>query len=370
MNRIPTGTPTNARDAAALRQGSESADEALRSASEVTFVVPTYRRPDVLRQCLEHLCALDPAPGAFEVRVLDNGAPETSRAVVAEFAGRLNLHYTENEPGHGLGFSLNRGADAALGEIVIELNDDALVPSDFLERVLPHFDDASVGVVGVRAIENGYASTAGGIGRIDERTLEVTGNFDQSTAGPIDVEHVYGFCYAYRRELLDRGGRHDTTLLARDYSSGNRIETDHCLTARRLGYRVLYDGSIAVTHLAKPRGDLSERSERWRLNHIRNTLYLYLKHFGLFGRGAIALRYGLKHDVGLISLLKRPTPANARYFWVGLRARGSAVWHWLVNRASGDRLKPRTRGAEGVAPPIANSPAGATTVGGLSGRTA
>ncbi|MEQ8848770.1 glycosyltransferase [Botrimarina sp.] len=297
-----------------------------------TFVIPTYRRPDVLRQCLEHLCELQPGEGPFEVRVLDNGAPETSGHVIAEFAERLNVYYVENEPGHGMGYSLGRGAEAALGELIVELNDDALVPPDFLARVGGLFARRpEVGVVGFRAIEEGYASDDGSIGAIDADALTVRGNFDRETDGPVEVEHVYGFCYAYRRQLLERGGRHDKVLLAKDYSSGNRIETDHCLTARRLGYRVIYDGTIAVVHLAKPRTDLSERSERWRLNHLRNTLYLFLKHFGPFGRRAMALRYGLTHDVGLISLLKRPTPANARYFWVGLRARGSAVGHWLLH---------------------------------------
>jgi GT2 family glycosyltransferase len=209
------------------------------------------------------------------------------------------------------------------------MNDDALIDPDFLTRLDALFaGDPRIGVVGVRAIEDQYVNLPGGIGEIDRRSGEVVGNFNRETDRPIDVDHVYGFCYAYTREVMTRGGRHDETQLAKDFSSGNRIETDQCLTAKRLGFRVIYDGRIAVRHLAKPRADMSERSLRWKLNHTRNTLYLFLKHYGPFGNRGLSLRFAMK-DLGIRSALRNPTKANWAYFGTGLRARISAVWHWL-----------------------------------------
>lgn len=295
-----------------------------------SIVLPTYRRQDVLRQCLEHLVASDLPLGESEVLVYDNGSPQDSQSVVEDFAERLPVRYVNNGVGHGLGYSLTRGAVEAVGEFVLEINDDALVPGDFFSRVANVFaSDPRVGVVGVRAIEKGYMGRGDAIGHLDRKTLEVLGNFDRATQGPIDVEHVYGFCYAYRRALVEAGAGHDTILLAQDYSSGNRIETDQCLMAARMGYRVVYDGSIAVEHLAKPRGDMDEFSPRWRLNHVRNTLYLYLKHFGWFGRSGMGVRFCFLHDLGLVSFLKRPTKSNWLYFSISVRARVSAIWHWL-----------------------------------------
>lgn len=307
----------------------------------VSVIVPTYRRADVLVQCLTHLYQARPHDVRWEILIFDNGWPELSRRVVEDFHGRLPVHYTANEPGHGLGYSLLRGARQAAGDIIIEMNDDALIPPNFIDRILTIFNsDRRIGVVGVRAIEQNYASNCGGISGFNDESGEVVGNFNRPTAEMIDVDHVYGFCYAYRRELLERGGGHDEVLLAQDYSSGNRIETDHCLTARKLGYRVVYDGRIAVEHLAKPRADMSERSPKWKLNHTRNTLYLYLKHFGWFGRRALALRFCFLIDLGLRSALLRPSRANWGYFFVGIRARVSAVWHWARYLASRPPLKP------------------------------
>jgi GT2 family glycosyltransferase len=293
-----------------------------------SIIVPTYKRPEVLAQCLAHLAALDYPLDRVEVQVFDNGGAEQSAHVAEPFFDRLPLTYAINPGAHGMGYSLNRGLRTCRGARIVEMNDDALVPPDFLQACDAAFArDPRIGCVGFRAIEDGYQDSGDGIGRIDD-SGEVVGNFHREHGGPLEVEHVYGFCYAYTRAALLRGGVHDEVLLARDYSSGNRIETDHCLTLRRLGFKVVYDSSIAVRHLAKPRGDYDERSLRWKLNHTRNTLYLFLKHYGPFGKRCLALRFALVQDVGVLSALRRPNRANLAYFLTGLHGRISALWHY------------------------------------------
>lgn len=298
----------------------------------VTFVVPTYRRPAELKLCLEHLDQLRLPPNTLlKVIVLDNGAPDDSRSVVEGFRPALDIEYHLNDPGHGLGYSLIKGATLATGDFIVELNDDALVPTELLLRMDAVFTAMpEVGVLGFRAIEEGYEDSGGEIGIINSTTKEVEANFSRVTSDLREVEHVYGFCYAYRRRMLELGARHDSVLLSKDYSSGNRMETDHCLMVKSCGFKVMYDGSLAVTHLAKPRGDMSERSLRWRVNAIRNTLYLFLKHFGLFGRKALALRYALTHDIGIRSAILAPSRKNLLYFLVGCWARASGLAHYGV----------------------------------------
>lgn len=300
-----------------------------------TFVIPTYRRADTLTQALEHLCRLNYHLGQTEVLVLDNGEINHTSEVGEQFVGRLPLTYLVNPQNLGPGGSLARGLALAKGERIVLMNDDALIPTDFLRRCDETFgSDPQIGCIGFRAVEKDYHEQPGGIGQVD-RSGVVIGNFDRSTDQTIDVEHVYGFCYAITRAARDAGGCFDKTLLAQPYASGNRIETDHCLTIRRLGFRVVYDGRLAVTHLAKPRTDIAERSARWRINEIRNTFYLFLKHYGLFGKGFMAARYGLLHDLGIVSAVKHPTRKNWEYVWTGLTARASAVAHYFKYLSTG-----------------------------------
>jgi GT2 family glycosyltransferase len=301
------------------------------AAPEYSIVLPTYRRPDVLAQCLAHVAGLDYPLEHVEVLALDNGGPADNSAAVAEpFRGRLRLTYVVNEVNGGYGFSVNRGLSRSTGRKIVILNDDAMLPPSFLRACDTAFaSDPAVGCLGCRVIEKGYPRQGDGIGRVAD-SGDIVANFDQDCGGPVEVEHVYGFCYAITRRALEAAGLYDRTLLAKPYSSGDRIETDHCLSIRRAGLRVVYDPRIVVAHLARPRADYNERSPAWKLNHTRNTLYLFLKHYGVLGKKGLALRFALARDVGIRSLLRRPSGDNLRYFLTGLRARASGLGHYLL----------------------------------------
>jgi len=297
----------------------------------ISIIIPTFYRPETLDRCLQCIHSQLQTNLIFEVIVLDNGQCDQTKAIVEKYKHHLNeIVYIRNPFGHGLGYSVTKGVGLAKYDLILELNDDALLPTDALSCIANTFElHPDIGVVGVRAIEKGYSLEEGGIGTIDALGMRIVGNFSTETDVIVDVEHVYGFCYAYRKAVLAGGGIHDHNLIAQDYSSGCRLETDHCLSIRRLGYRVVYDGRIGVIHLAKPRQDIAEASLSWRLNDIRNTSYVFLKHFGLTKKKFLSLRYLFLYDLGLLSLIKHPTRANLDYFMVGLKGRISALWHWL-----------------------------------------
>jgi glycosyltransferase involved in cell wall biosynthesis len=295
-----------------------------------SIVIPTYRRPDMLGECLESVCQLEYPLDRIEVIVIDNGGDQNSQSASAPFAGRLALRHLVNRVNQGYGYSVNRGIVESEGDRILLLNDDARpLPSLLRECDMLLLADSLIGCVGCRAIEKGYINTEGGIGRIAESGT-VIGNFNIDCGDPIEVEHVYGFCYVFTRRAVDVAGLNDRILLAKPYSSGNRIETDHCLMIRRAGLKVVYNPRMAAVHLAKPRPDMSEVSLAWRRNAIRNTIYLYLKHYGLFGKRGAALRLTFVKDVGILSAIRHPSTANLLYLLSGLRARASAYGHYFV----------------------------------------
>jgi GT2 family glycosyltransferase len=295
-----------------------------------SIVIPTFRRGESLAECLESIIALDFPKEQIEVIIIDNGGAAEHTQVHSEpFKNRLTLRHLINRVNRGYGFSVNRGIVESRGDCILLLNDDARPMADLLSKCAQLLaSDPSIGCVGCRAIETGYIRTGSDIGTITEAG-KVIGNFDIDCGSPIDVEHVYGFCYFFTREAVQRAGLNDRTLLAQPYSSGNRIETDHCLTISARGLRVVYHPGLVAVHLAKPRPDMSERSPRWHRNEIRNTLYLFLKHFGPFGKGGAALRLTFLDDVGILSAVRHPTAANWAYFFHGLGSRTSAYWHWM-----------------------------------------
>ena len=295
-----------------------------------SIAIPTFRRGEALAECLDSVCALDYPKDRIEVVIVDNGgAMEHTQAFAEPFRKRLALRYLINEVNRGYGFSVNRSISESTGDCILLLNDDARPMPDMLKRCDELLaSDPAIGCVGCRAIEKDYIRSGEGIGVIADGG-EIVGNFDVDCGTPREVEHVYGFCYFFTREAVRRAGLNDRTLLAKPYSSGNRIETDHALNIRRRGLKVVYHPGLVALHLAKPRPDMSEVSLRWHRNAIRNTIYLYLKHFGCFGRGGAAFKLTFLVHVGLGSMVRRPNADNIEYFFHGLGSRTSAYWHWV-----------------------------------------
>jgi GT2 family glycosyltransferase len=295
-----------------------------------SIVIPTYRRGESLAECLESICLLDYEHDAIEVVIIDNGGTQHTRAAAMPFMDRLRIRYLINPRNRGYGFSVNRGIVESAGDRILLLNDDARPFPDLLrecDRLLAA--NPAIGCVGCRAIEEGHERWGSDVGRVLPGG-NLLGNFDVDCGEPVEVEHVYGFCYVFTREAVRRAGLNDMTLLARPYSSGNRIETDHCLMIGRTGLKVVYNPRMVARHLAKPRPDMSEVSLRWHLNSIRNTIYLFLKHYGLFGKGAAAIRLTFLQHVGIVSAVRHPSQANLAYFFNGLRARASAYGHYVM----------------------------------------
>ncbi|MEI8319890.1 MAG: glycosyltransferase family A protein, partial [Planctomycetia bacterium] len=82
----------------------------------VTVVVPTYRRPQQLRRCLEALAA-QTFPEPWEVVVVDDGSPQPFSAADMPATDRLALRVIRQENA-GPAAARNRGVREARGEFV------------------------------------------------------------------------------------------------------------------------------------------------------------------------------------------------------------------------------------------------------------
>jgi GT2 family glycosyltransferase len=102
----------------------------------VSFVIPTHRRPDALRQTLERVTLVEHPPGTLEVIVVDNAGESATEQVVAAFGtGSVPVRY-ERAPAGGAAAARNHGARVASGELLILLDDDVLIEPSHVRRHL------------------------------------------------------------------------------------------------------------------------------------------------------------------------------------------------------------------------------------------
>ena len=108
----------------------------------VSVVVATLDRPDDLRSCLTGL-RNQRTPRPVEIVVVDNRPASGKTApVVREFPGVVLV----NESRQGLAYARNAGFLACTGVVAVATDDDVVMPTRWLEKVVGAFADPSVTV--------------------------------------------------------------------------------------------------------------------------------------------------------------------------------------------------------------------------------
>lgn len=103
-------------------------------ASDFSFIIPVYNRPEEVRELLYSFCSLD-APKTFEVVIIEDGSSLDARLIVEHFSKQINIsyHFKNNTgPGH----SRNYGMERAKGKYFIILDSDCILPKQYLTEVM------------------------------------------------------------------------------------------------------------------------------------------------------------------------------------------------------------------------------------------
>lgn len=249
--------------------------------ARISIIVITYRRPDPLRRCLEHLSAqLEPAE---QIIVVDASEDQATCDVMHDFKGVVYLH---NPSGAGnMTTSRNASLRLADGDVLAFLDDDAYAAPDYVRSLRRAYADPSVALACSRTLNGqpGEASMApGGVGRLlaDGR---MSGNFafDAGPGNILDIDHGIGATMSFRRSTLCAMGG-----FREDYSgiSGVREDADAFIRARRLGLRAVFISDAVVRHTAAPQAKGRRFDLRYEYSAARNHALLLINNFGLSNR--------------------------------------------------------------------------------------
>lgn len=121
-----------------LPLGAPDARDDAPAAVDVSVVLPTYHRPDLLDRCLRALLAQTLPPDCFEVIVADDGHDDRTREQVQALAASapVRLRYLRPGDGRGPAVARNAGWRAAQGRWVAFTDDDTAPDADWLRQGL------------------------------------------------------------------------------------------------------------------------------------------------------------------------------------------------------------------------------------------
>lgn len=243
-------------------------------ARRAVVVVATYRRPEYVRTCLQHLGRQTTAPR--RIVVVDASPDDSTRAVVEEFVGAPgfpDVEYRRNDLGAGtLAASRAIGSHDATEDVVAFIDDDAYAEPQWLAEMLAAYEPDDVGAVGGRASNGRPGEELEGHDRIG-RFLpngRLTGNFGADPGRIVDADHMLGANMSVRtRVLAEIGGIHD-------YYPGTclREDSDLALRVRKAGYRIVFAPDAAVLHVAGDYAKGRRFDRRYRFYGARNHVLL------------------------------------------------------------------------------------------------
>jgi GT2 family glycosyltransferase len=240
------------------RPQSEGSDPTPESAPlRLSVVVVTANRREEL---LISLRSLEEQGAPFELVVVDNGSSDGSVASVRqEWPDSVIVALSENA---GVAGGRNRGIEAASGDLLVFLDDDASFEApDALSRIRARFEgDPSLGVLTAQArlFPSGEPDRAA-IPRREKRVA------DSDCA----VSYFCGVAFAARRDMLAITGTFPEDFIY--YCE----ELDLAWRVIEAGYRIVWACDLVVLHrrsaLARPPG-------RWVYSNMRNRVRVALKY--------------------------------------------------------------------------------------------
>ncbi|MCU0309559.1 MAG: glycosyltransferase [Acidimicrobiales bacterium] len=240
----------------------------------MSVVIATYKRPEVLRSCLEHLELQTATPR--EILVVDASPDDESRSVVATFS---SARYTRNDEGMGtLPRSRQIGVAETDGDVVAFLDDDAFADPNWLAELAGSYG-AGIGGVGGQARNGQPGEEVEGSDQIGRFFTDgsLTGFFAADPGEEIEVDHLIGCNMSFRRAALEDSGGIPAWPAG---VSALREDLYVSLRVRDAGWRLVFNPRAGVRHIGAPQAKGRRFDLRYDFNGNRNHMFVLVAHFG------------------------------------------------------------------------------------------
>lgn len=213
------------------------------------FVVPTYRRTDMLARCLDTLRLHEPDFSRWKAVIVHDGGPEEARRwISARLGGDPQIRLVLDDRNRGFSKAVNAGIAIGLSmgaDRIVVTNDDVEFFAPIIDAAEAAFgSDPAVGIVGAKLLFPGGMIQHGGMHRsgslVGHRFLGMAS--DHPPANVPSDRAVTGALMALRADMVRAIGGLDE-----GYFMGCE-DVDYCLAAMGAGWRVLYWPSFSAFH--------------------------------------------------------------------------------------------------------------------------
>jgi GT2 family glycosyltransferase len=258
----------------------------------VSVVLLSYNRPAFLQEALRSL--LSQSYENLEITVVDNPSP--SSAEVARITNQSpNVRLIQNPTNLGFAGGMNSGITQATGHYVFLTEDDIVLASDCIERLVEHMDESSSADVIAPIMYNKTAKTircAGGefmLGGVYRHLIHGAGERDTGQfPAPFEVGFIDGATAFSRKDFWHsfKGFRSEFFMYGEGVELGARVS--------KSGKKMMIVPQAKVYHFEPPEAATPQEIE---FHKLKNFFSLYLLHAPLRHLPEFVCRYAIINTV-------------------------------------------------------------------------
>lgn len=259
------------------------------------MVIPTYRRERSLREAIESIdCQTYPF---IQVIVSDDDAQGSGKSAISNLETKTKIEYYRNSRRLGLPANRNRGIERANGELVMSLDDDAVLERDCIERLVRTYEalesaGCRIGAVGPAVVTErkrgetatlldfaarSYVRTHGKPCVRDVFTGLAFMDFKPSSNQVLEVEELHSSSL-YPRHVLSLVGGYEESLYKGNFMCE---ETDLHARIRRRGFGLYFEPKAVLRHRLVSVGGCRAQSLKYAYYYFRNQSLYSIRNNGV-----------------------------------------------------------------------------------------
>jgi GT2 family glycosyltransferase/tetratricopeptide (TPR) repeat protein/2-polyprenyl-3-methyl-5-hydroxy-6-metoxy-1,4-benzoquinol methylase len=205
-----------------------------------SIVILTHNQLDCTRLCVESI--REHTDESYELILVDNASTDGTLDYLRALPDALVI---ENRENRGFPAASNQGIRAATGKQVLLLNNDTVMTTGWLGRMLRAIhSDRQIGLVGPCSnFVSGEQQVPAHYESLDELDGFAWDRGEAQAGQRQDIDRLVGFCLLIRRQVIDRIG-----LLDEQFGVGCFEDDDYCLRALKAGFRAVIARDAFIHH--------------------------------------------------------------------------------------------------------------------------
>jgi len=179
----------------------------------VSVIVPCRNEIRFLGRCLDSILAGDYPASRLEVLAIDGRSTDGTRELIEQYTARDGRVRMVDNPQATTPFALNRGIEAARGDVIARVDAHAAIAPEYLCRAVAHLETSGASNVGgpMRTLAQDAGPWAGPIvAALSHRFGVGNSYFRTGSEIPRWVDTVFGGCWP--REVFETVGRFNPEL--------------------------------------------------------------------------------------------------------------------------------------------------------------